>query len=165
MSTENKRDLMETAVKEADKVLVGIGTEWASSDEARIAEIEKAAGNLKKLMEGKDYFVITSLKDQDLSRLPFEKERMVAPLDESYVHEDWDRYLKWLSYTMHEKTAILELGEGFEHPEIIRWAFEKAATINLKACLFRVNEKFYQLPEEAMERSTPMEADSVLLFQ
>ena len=32
MSTENKRDLMETAVKEADKVLVGIGTEWASSD-------------------------------------------------------------------------------------------------------------------------------------
>ena len=40
------------------------------------------------------------------------------------------------------------MGEGFQTPTVIRWAFEKIAFINQKAYFYRVNEKFPQISAE-----------------
>ena len=52
-------------------------------------------------------------------------------------------------------TVLLELGEGFGHPSLIRWPFERTAAINRKARLYRVHKTFYQITEELKEKPPP----------
>lgn len=145
----------------AEKILVGIGSEWRGGTEERLSEVKSAAGALKNMMAGKDYFVITTLTEEDLLPLDFEKGHMAAPLDVSLTEEQWEGYMKWLSFTLNRKTVILELGENFSHPELIRWPFEKTAALNKKAYLYRVHEKFYQISEEIKEKACGVACDSV----
>ena len=56
---------------------------------------------------------------------------------------------------------LLELGEGFAHPSLIRWPFERTAAINRKARLYRVHKTFYQITEELKEKAAAVKADSV----
>lgn len=60
----------------------------------------------------------------------------------------WDSYMSWLEKTLNKKLVMLELGEGFETPTVIRWPFEKVAAINNKATLIRVNNNFWQISED-----------------
>ena len=73
-------------------------------------------------------------------------------LEEGYLPQ-WEKYRKWLQATLNRKLCILELGVGFEYPQVIRWPFEKTAFYNKKASLIRINERFPQIPEKLSERA------------
>ena len=71
------------------------------------------------------------------------------------------RYLSWQAGTVNRTLTILELGEGFASPTVMRWPFEKIIFFNRKALLYRVNEEFYQIPREVQERSIPVHGNSL----
>ena len=54
---------------------------------------------------------------------------------------------------MNRGLLILELGEGFRMPEVIRWPFERTVQYNKKAFLYRVNQTFAQLAEGIGDRA------------
>lgn len=74
--------------------------------------------------------------------------------------KQWDFYNKWLQGTLNKNLVILELGEGFQMPALMRWPFEKITFINQKAKLYRVNKTFYQLPENLSEKGVAVKCDS-----
>ena len=65
-------------------------------------------------------------------------------------------YTLWLSCTLNRNTVLLELGENYKDPSLIRWPFEKTAMLNNKAYLFRVHKIFSQVPEELSGKSCPV---------
>ncbi|MCD7836598.1 MAG: hypothetical protein LUG83_08125 [Lachnospiraceae bacterium] len=81
--------------------------------------------------------------------------------DENGYLEQWRAYTKWLQGTLNRRLILLELGAGFNHPEIIRFPFEKIALYNNKAVLYRVNEKLYQLPVELGEKGNSIAENSI----
>lgn len=149
---------------DAERILVGIGAEWKVRDPERETMVQQAAKKLTNILSGKDYFVISTLEKEELDRLGFESFHTVAPLDVSLTEEQWNLYTEWLSRTLNRKLVILELGEGFKHPSVIRWPFEKTAAINNKACMYRVHKTFYQIPDEMKEKGTAVKSDSVEFF-
>lgn len=84
---------------------------------------------------------------------------------ETYIEEGylpgWEAYKHWQAATLNKKLVILELGEGFKYPTVMRWPFEKVAFFNQKACLYRVNRHLSQVPEELGERAVGVDGDSV----
>ena len=121
----------------------------------------EAAKTMKRLLEGKDYFVISTLSKKELDRFGWIDFKTVAPLDEAMTEEQWNGYMNWLSRTLNRKLVILELGEGFMQPTVIRWPFEKTVMINQKSCMYRVHKTFYQIADEIKERAVAVKADSV----
>lgn len=81
-------------------------------------------------------------------------------IEEGYLPQ-WNHYTRWLSNTLNRRLVILELGVGFSHPQVIRFAFEKTAFFNQKAYLYRVNRQFAQITEELAGRAEPVSMDSV----
>ena len=75
--------------------------------------------------------------------------------EEGY-REKWEEYMAWLQKTLNRKLVMLELGEGFDTPTVIRWPFEKVAAVNNKATLIRVNEKFWQISEDIEAKAIPV---------
>lgn len=164
MEIENIREDLKEKLAGAERVLIGIGAEWKVKDEEREAQVAKAKEKLNALMEGKDYFVISTLPLEELERLGFESGHTVAPLDVSLTEEQWNAYTDWLSRTLNRKLVILELGESFMHPSIMRWPFERTVAINNKACMYRVHKTFYQISDEIKEKAVAVKADSVEFF-
>lgn len=74
--------------------------------------------------------------------------------------KQWNLYNKWLQRTLNKKLIILELGEGFKMPTLMRWPFEKIVFINEKARLYRINKDFYQVPENLHEKGFAVKSDS-----
>ena len=72
-------------------------------------------------------------------------------LESGYLPQ-WNHYQRWLSCTLNRKLCILELGAGFEYPQVMRWPFEKVTVYNRKSHLIRVGTRFPQIPEEISER-------------
>ena len=70
-------------------------------------------------------------------------------------------YTGWLTGTVNRPLLVLELGEGFQIPTVIRWPFEKTVRFNKKSCFYRVNANFAQLAEGADERSVSVTENSV----
>lgn len=164
MEIENIREEIKTKLEDAERVLIGIGAEWKIKDEEREAVITAAKEKLQKLLQGKDYFVISTLTPEEVERLGFDAERTVVPFDEALTEETWNHYTDWLSRTLNRKLVILELGEGFKQPTIIRWPFEKTAAINQKAYLYRIHKTFYQISDEIRETAAAVNADSAEFF-
>lgn len=81
-------------------------------------------------------------------------------IEEGYLPR-WNAYCEWLSRTLNRELLILELGEGFKTPTVIRWPFEKTAFFNQKSHMYRINKKFYQISSEIQGRAVPVEGDSV----
>jgi NAD-dependent SIR2 family protein deacetylase len=82
-------------------------------------------------------------------------------LEDGYLMQ-WKSYNNWLSCTLGHKLCILELGVGFQYPQVIRWPFEKITYFNQKATLIRVHSNLPQIAEEIGTRgisvaSTPFE--------
>lgn len=146
---------------EAERVLVGIGAEWKTGDEAREDMIAKAAENLKEALKERDYFVVSTLSMEETERLGLDPMHMVTPLDVSLTEEQWNGYTNWLSRTLNRRLVILELGESFLHPSIVRWPFERTALINNKAYMYRVHKTFYQISDEIREKASAVKGDSV----
>ena len=84
---------------------------------------------------------------------------------ETYIEEgylpSWKAYTAWLTKTLNRKLTVLELGEGFKTPTVMRWPFEKTVFFNQKSYLYRVNESFFQITEEIRERAEGIQANSV----
>lgn len=74
---------------------------------------------------------------------------------ESGYLKQWELYNKWLQGTLNKKLLIIELGEGFLLPNVMRWPFERIAFLNNKAKLYRVNELFPQLDEKLGNKGIP----------
>ena len=140
MENSEIRKEIQKEVRKAEKILVGIGAEWKRGDEDREDQIRRASKALRELLEGKDAFIISTLTLGEMEDRGFEKEHMVAPLDVSLTEEQWNGYTGWLAGTLNRTTVLLELGEGFGHPSLIRWPFERTAAINRKARLYRVHK-------------------------
>ena len=203
-------------IKEAQKVLIGIGKEWALRDDEKDirfchltdpsqADLKAAYEALYDLIKEKDYYIVTTLTDGAVYEMPFDKNRIVAPCGnihwrqcskactkdiweesevpddvcphckapltgntikaETYIEEGylprWKDYMKWQTGTINRSLVILELGEGFATPTVMRWPFEKIIYFNRKSRLYRINESFYQLPKEAEERGVSVHENSV----
>lgn len=210
-----KTEVMEK-IKEAQKVLIGIGKEWALRDDEKDirfchltdpsqADLKAAYEALYDLIKEKDYYIVTTLTDGAVYEMPFDKNRIVAPCGnihwrqcskactkdiweesevpddvcphckapltgntikaETYIEEGylprWKDYMKWQTGTINRSLVILELGEGFATPTVMRWPFEKIIYFNRKSRLYRINESFYQLPKEADERGVSVHENSV----
>lgn len=211
---ENKEVL--AAISQAEKILVGIGSEWklredASElrsrhlkDEAQI-EVKAAYDNLYRLVKDKDYYIVTTLTDGAVLDTDFDSSRVVAPCGnihwrqcsractkdiweenetpsdicphcgapltgntleaESYIEEGylprWEDYKRWQTQTLNRRLLILELGEGFKTPTVIRWPFEKIAFFNQKSTFFRIHESLCQIPKEVEERARGIRRNSL----
>ena len=210
-----KTEVMEK-IKEAQKVLIGIGKEWPLRDDEKDirfchltdpsqADLKAAYEALYDLIKEKDYYIVTTLTDGAVYEMPFDKNRIVAPCGnihwrqcskactkdiweesevpddvcphckapltgntikaETYIEEGylprWKDYMKWQTGTINRSLVILELGEGFATPTVMRWPFEKIIYFNRKSRLYRINESFYQLPKEAEERGVSVHENSV----
>ena len=210
-----KTEVMEK-IKEAQKVLIGIGKEWALRDDEKDirfchltdpsqADLKAAYEALYDLIKEKDYYIVTTLTDGAVYEMPFDKNRIVAPCGnihwrqcskactkdiweesevpddvcphckapltgntikaETYIEEGylprWKDYMKWQTGTINRSLVILELGEGFATPTVMRWPFENIFYFNRKSRLYRINESFYQLPKEAEERGVSVHENSV----
>ena len=81
-------------------------------------------------------------------------------IEEGYLPR-WEAYKKWQTGTLNRALVILELGEGFGTPTVMRWPFEKIAFFNQKSLFFRIHESFYQIPREAQERAYGIHCNSV----
>ena len=161
MEIEKIREELKVKLGDAERVLIGLGAEWKVKEADREELVMNAKESLHELVDGKDYFVISTMSLEELNRLGFESAHTVAPLDVSLTEEPWNGYTDWLSRTLNKKLVILELGEGFMHPSIMRWPFEKTVAINNKAYMFRVHKTFYQISDEIAEKATAVKADSV----
>lgn len=84
---------------------------------------------------------------------------------ETYIEEGylpgWKRYMAWQAATVNRTLTILELGENFSTPTVMRWPFEKIIFFNRKSLLYRVNETFFQIPPEAEPRSISLHKNSL----
>lgn len=81
-------------------------------------------------------------------------------IEEGYLPQ-WEAYTRWLSRTLNHPLTVLELGEGFALPTVIRWPFEKTVFLNQKAYLYRVHSRFSQISGEVKEKGTGIAEDSV----
>ena len=161
MKIEEIQNAIAEKLEDSDCVLVGIGTEWKASTVEREKNVKEAVCNLQKMLSGRDYFVISTLSREDFARLGLECSHTVTPLDVSLAEEEWDRYTLWLSRTLNRKLVLLELGEGFAHPSLIRWPFERTTFINHKAYLYRIHKSLYQITDELAGKAMGIHADSV----
>lgn len=144
---------MKKDFEEAEMVLIGVGNGASDVLDTNSDKIEE----LINILEAKNYFIISSLKKNKFDNLKVNRKRLSNPLlielsqdnDERECEtKQWDFYNKWLSCTLNKKLLILELGEGFNTPNIFRWPFEKITLINQKAKMYRVNDEFPQIPED-----------------
>lgn len=85
--------------------------------------------------------------------------KMVSYSEEGYTKK-WELYNKWLSGTVNRKLVILELGENFATPTVMRWPFEKIALVNKKSLLIRVNKKFPMLVPEIADTAVAYDMTS-----
>ena len=220
-------------IKESPVMLVGIGAEFQIDADAigaepdsleyaericRLADTENGYSilkpyvegyrTLKRLIEGKDYFIVSTNTDGMLEHMDFPAERTVSPCgsvyrmqcentehgvwsietawregrpltcpvcaregrlniiknkpyNESGYLKQWEAYTKWLQRTINKEIFILELGEGFETPTVMRWPFEKIVYINQKAAFARVNSRLPQISEEIKERAFSVKENSL----
>ena len=81
-------------------------------------------------------------------------------IEEGYLPQ-WQKYTRWLSMTMNRELLVLELGEGFKVPTVIRWPFEKTVFFNQKSRMYRVHETLSQVTEEIKERAVSVRDNSV----
>lgn len=85
-------------------------------------------------------------------------------IEEGYLPQ-WNAYTKWLSGTLNKRLLLLELGVGFKTPTVIRWPFEKTATVNKKAHLYRIHGNFAQLSEAVKGKGKSISENSLEFFR
>ncbi|WP_313076270.1 hypothetical protein [Lacrimispora sp.] len=81
-------------------------------------------------------------------------------IEEGYLPQ-WNAYTYWLSATLNKRVTILELGVGFQTPTVIRWPFEKTASINNKAHLYRIHGSFSQLSDTVKGKAESISENSL----
>ena len=157
-----EKDLM-GKLETAEMVLVGTGEEFEAESSQDI--LSKAYEKLAQLLAGKNYFVITTGKDDLIMQSGLKVDRIVQPLlfeeDSDQMPPKWDKYTKWLQGTLNRNVLILELGVGLKYPGVIRFPFEKAAYFNKKADFIRVHGRLYQMTEELGDKGISIAQNAV----
>lgn len=147
----------------AEMVLVGIGEEF-ETERGQAVQL-RAYENLAHLLSGKNYFVITTGKDNLIMKAGLREDRIVQPLlfgeEREQVPPMWDKYTKWLQGTLNRNVLILEFGVGLKYPGVIRFPFEKAAYFNKKAGFIRVHGRLYQMTEELGDKGISIAQNAV----
>ncbi len=199
---DNMEESVLDYLADAEKVLVGIGGEWKK---IKNPEIRQAYNILGRLLENKDYFVVTTNTDAAVYDSCLDGKRIVAPcgnetwrqcskactkdiwepgeipddicphcgapltgntreaktyIEEGYMPQ-WQKYTKWLTMTINRNLLVLELGEGFQTPTVIRWPFEKTVYFNRKSHMYRVHQTLSQVTEEIGDRAAAVPENSV----
>ena len=151
---------MENRLKLAEKVLVGIGAEWAydydNEDNNRKEKILNAYRKLKELLKDKDYYIITLCIDELIFEIFGDCDRIVAPCgsycrlqcDEHLLSkEDSKRYKyadacpvcgKPLGYNNISNPSYLEEGYLPLFAEYKKWLM---GTVNKKLCILELGCK------------------------
>ena len=157
-------------IEKAEFVLVGIGEEFQADSKLHTEEeLLRAYASLDRLISGKPYFVVTQNED----KLIFQSELLdffiTAPFakgkPEQNIPEQWNAYLNWLTATLNHRLCMLELGVGFSAPQVIRFPFERTAAFHLKSRLIRVNETFWQLPDNIGDRGISIWENAVSILK
>ena len=152
-------------LKQSKCVLIGLGEAFSvknPEDELKYIQFYKT---LKEKLGARDYYIVTQAEDDLIFQCGFDKKHVAAPFVFPEDEENWNDYMKWLSFTLNRHLLVLELGVGFGNPMIIRFPFEKMAYFNQKATCFRVHRTLYQLTEEMAERSVSVPMHAVELFE
>ena len=123
---------------------------------------------LNNFFEHVNYVIVSTTEHDYLRKCSLNQKRIACPFcsfDSEFEQKQWDLYNKWLSATMGKKLIIVELGENFDNPNIIKWPFERIIMINNYAKFYRINPKFYQVPPEIAEKSKCIDAKSFYFFK
>ena len=112
---ENTKAEVREKIKEAQKVLIGIGKEWALRDDEKDirfrhlsdpaqSDLKAAYEELYQLIQDKDYYIVTTLTDGAIYEMPFDKNRIVAPCGNIHWRQcskactkdiwDWEEYVR-----------------------------------------------------------------------
>lgn len=145
-------------IQDANLVLVGLGEELSG-------DMEDFYRGLAGLLHKKDYFIVTLLDREGPERAGLIPEQITAPFSQGEDEAAWDRYLHWLGFTLNQKLCVLEMGVGFEKPEVIRFPFERTSYFNRKSRYIRVNERFPQLSGEIADRGISIREDPVVFLR
>lgn len=141
-------------IRSCDMLLIGIGQEFSEGsgeEKAEAGKKKQVLDRLAAMVSGLNYFVLTGNRDGLAETVAWRKDAVAAPMYRE-DGEAWERYMKWLGYTLNRRLLVLELGEGFLNPAVMRWPFERMVMINQKARLLRVGKTFSQIPEEIGEK-------------
>jgi len=84
-----------------------------------------------------------------------------TPYQESGYLPSWEIYQAWLQKAMNKKIVLLELGEGFQTPTVMRWPFERLVFFQEKAVLCCVHESLSMVSEEISRRAYSVAENSV----
>ena len=106
----------------SEMLLIGIGTQLSVKEDNE-KQIDEVYDTLAKLAKGRNCFVITSNTDQKLLDGRISKFLTAAPKVEGQ-EKQWEAYMNWLSCSLTHELTILELGEGFADPMVMRWPFD-----------------------------------------
>ena len=79
MEKTEAEKILKEKLETAEKILVGIGSEWKKKEGTEEEEVLHAAEKLKNFLDGKDYYIITSLPGEDADRLGFSAGHMAVP--------------------------------------------------------------------------------------
>lgn len=150
------------AYTDAEMVVIGLGSQLCRKMFADDAERIKLVDGYAKLLDKKNYFVVTSHQNDIFEGTCINKRRICNPLIATEENEkQWELYNKWLSATLNRKLLIIEIGEDFNHPNVFRWPFEKIVYINQKSRLIRVGDLFFQLPADIGERAESIQCNGM----
>ena len=149
----------------SEMLLIGIGTQLSVKEDNE-KQIDEVYDTLAKLAKGRNCFVITSNTDQKLLDGRISKFLTAAPKVEGQ-EKQWEAYMNWLSCSLTHELTILELGEGFADPMVMRWPFEKVLSMHQKATLIRVHRirlKETHLPDELQPKAGAFLVQTVHTF-
>ncbi|MFQ7575452.1 MAG: hypothetical protein ACLRLD_08585 [Lachnospira sp.] len=160
-------DLFENLIsdcRDADMILIGLGSQVNKESFKKEDDLNSILKIFNQFLDKKNYFIVTSHKQNIFADSDFNSRRIANPLmmeeNREIEEKQWDLYNKWLSGTLNKKLVIIELGEGFNMPNLFRWPFEKVNFINLKSKLYRVHDTFYQLPENIADRGVSIQKNA-----
>lgn len=204
--TEAARLELKRRLEQAEMVLVGVGRGWqldGAGGPQREQRLRAAYARLRQILQGKDFYLVTTVTDGLVYEAGFDAAQVAAPCGnlhwlqcsgactkdiweegeitdgvcphcgapltantieaEHYIEEGylprWEAYKRWQMRTVNRRLVLLELGEDFTAPTVMRWPFEKIVFFNHKAWLCRVGREFFQVPQEIGERALPVQAD------
>lgn len=153
-----------TDLKQSKCVLVGLGESFtlkSLEDELKYIQFYKT---LKEKLGARDYYIVTQAEDDLIFQCGFDKKHVAAPFVYPEDEENWNNYMKWLSFTLNRQLLVLELGVGFGNPMVIRFPFEKTVFLNQKSKMYRVHPSLPQVTAEIGERGTAVKANPLDLF-
>ncbi len=169
------------AFQETDRILIGIGSELRRGRFADANQIIHMADFFAGYLKEKNYFIITSHRDNLFAETAMDSSRIVNPMllqqeqpassqdaDKELMEDtrrQWDAYNKWLSMTLGQPLLLIELGEDFNQPNLFRWPFERITFINKRSCLYRVHEKYSQLPENIGDRTVGVPENALIFLE